>query len=223
VIAPWAKIAPARKGVRPKSPARRSVEQGPPESGRGAPKVLVRGSDLEGGRGRRAVPLRLISGRIPKKTWGPCSTSTAAPLAGMRPRRRAQDRGYWRAHVPLRGAGGTRSRGPVFGDATVEPAMSASQPAQCASSRSDPQRGPSSSLRRAIQAQTAWNLLRPPRDLCRESCQYSEYWLHLASRYRRFWLAPHARFIMLGTLRAHGPGGSAGQRLDEACPFEELH
>ena len=31
--------------------------------------------------------MRLISGRIPKKSWGPCSTSTAAPLAGMRPRR----------------------------------------------------------------------------------------------------------------------------------------
>jgi len=63
-----------------------------------------------------------------------------------------------------------------------------------------PQRGPSSALRRAIQAHTAWNLLRPPRDLCREACQYSEYGLHLASRYRRFCLAPHARFIMLGAL-----------------------
>jgi len=42
--------------------------------------------------------------------------------------------------------------------------------------------------------------------LCREACQYSKYWLHLASRYRRFWLATHARFIMLGALsRNRGP------------------
>src|SRR6188768_2995311 len=27
----------------------------------------------------------------------------------------------------------------------------------------------------------------------------STYWLHLASRYRRFWLATHARFIVSGT------------------------
>ena len=39
--------------------------------------------------------------------------------------------------------------------------------------------------------------------LCRSACQYGEYWLHLASRYRRFWLAPHARFIVLGAL--HSP------------------
>jgi len=38
--------------------------------------------------------------------------------------------------------------------------------------------------------------------LCREACQYSEYWLHLASRYRRFWLATHARFTILGALKA---------------------
>jgi len=46
--------------------------------------------------------------------------------------------------------------------------------------------------------------------LCREACQYSEYWLHLASRYRRFWLAPHARFIMLGALR-RTPVSTAGR------------
>jgi hypothetical protein len=86
------------------------------------------------------------------------------PACGMRPCRRVKGPRIRRSIVPLRGAGGTRSRGPVFGDATVEPAMSASQPAQCASSRSDPQRGPSSSLRRAIQAEKAWNLLRPTRD-----------------------------------------------------------
>ena len=44
-----------------------------------------------------------------------------------------------------RGAGA-----PVSGDATVEPAVSASTPASCASPGSDPQRGPSSALRRAI-------------------------------------------------------------------------
>jgi len=47
------------------------------------------------------------------------------------------------------GVGETRSRGPACGDATVEPAMGASTPALCASSGSDPQRGPSSALRRA--------------------------------------------------------------------------
>jgi hypothetical protein len=93
------------------------VEQGPPESGRGAPKVLIRGSDLEGGRRRRAVPMRRISGRIPRKTWGPCSTSTAAPLAGC-------DRGADHGRVEW-------------------------MPIPRASSGSDPQRGPSSALRRA--------------------------------------------------------------------------
>ena len=47
------------------------------------------------------------------------------------------------------GAGVTRSRGPTCGDATVEPAMGASMPAPCASAGSDPQRGPTSALRRA--------------------------------------------------------------------------
>ena len=47
------------------------------------------------------------------------------------------------------GIGETRSRGPACGDATVEPIMSASLPILCASSGSDPQRGPSSALRRA--------------------------------------------------------------------------
>ena len=37
---------------------------------------------LEAVKGGEAAPLRLISGRIPKKSWGPCSTSTAAPPAG---------------------------------------------------------------------------------------------------------------------------------------------
>jgi hypothetical protein len=66
-----------------------ATKEGTPKRGAGTagewkrgPEVLIRGSDLEGGRGRRAVPPRLISGRIPKKSWGPCSTSTAAPLAG---------------------------------------------------------------------------------------------------------------------------------------------
>src|SRR5688500_3070698 len=45
--------------------------------------------------------------------------------------------------------GATWSRGPACGDATVEPIVSASPPILCASARSDPQRGPSSALRRA--------------------------------------------------------------------------
>ena len=50
---------------------------------------------------------------------------------------------------PRAGIGETRSRGPACGDATVEPIMSASLPIHCASSGSDPLRGPSSALRRA--------------------------------------------------------------------------
>jgi len=42
---------------------RRRVEEGP--------RSFFRGSDLEGGRGRRAVPSRLISGRIPNLKLGP--------------------------------------------------------------------------------------------------------------------------------------------------------
>jgi len=75
-----------------------------------------------------------------------------------------ESRALRRSTVPLRGAGGTWSRGPACGDATVEPAVSASCPALCASPGSDPQRGPSSALRRAIQAHNTWNLLRPARD-----------------------------------------------------------
>jgi hypothetical protein len=48
-------------------------------------------------------------------------------------------------------AGATRSRGPACGDATVEPATSVSPPASRESPRSDPQRGPSSALRHALQ------------------------------------------------------------------------
>ena len=81
------------------------------------------------------------------------------------------------------------SRGPACGDATAQ---------ACTGPRYWRAYVP---LRGRIQAQTAWNLLHPPRDLCREACQYSKYWLHLASRYRRFWLATHARFIMLGAHR----------------------
>ena len=53
--------------------------------------------------------------------------------------------------------------------------------------------------------------------LCRESCQYSEYWLHLASRYRRFWLATHARFIMLGALRTWPAGRRGNTGSAETC------
>ena len=78
---------------------RRNVEQGPPESGRGAPN-LFRGSDLEGGRGRRAVPLRLISGRIPNLKLGPLLHLDSRPSGdltletrkGIDMKRRANDR-----------------------------------------------------------------------------------------------------------------------------------
>ncbi len=147
-----------------------------------------------------------------------------------------KSRALRRSHVPLRGAGGTWSRGPARGDATVEPAVSASCPALCASPGSDPQRGgcrggagaptlswgcdprsdawgppaaldrlrgqipeknfgaplplsggPSSALRRAIQAHDAWNLLRPARDTLSLGLPISTYWLHLASRHHQFW------------------------------------
>ncbi|MGH6804343.1 MAG: hypothetical protein ACREC3_13390, partial [Methyloceanibacter sp.] len=43
--------------------------------------------------------------------------------------------------------------------------------------------------------------LRPKSPLALSlSLPISTYWLHLASRYRRFCLATHARFIMLGAL-----------------------
>jgi hypothetical protein len=100
---PWSRIAGERKrdrrsveqgpacGMRPWSRSRRVASNADPCASPGvrsqrvplspldAPRVF-RGSDLEGGHWA-AVPLRLISGRIPNK-WGPCSTSTAAPLAG---------------------------------------------------------------------------------------------------------------------------------------------
>ena len=47
------------------------MEQGPPESGRGAPKVLFGDLTLKAVEGGGAVPMRLISGRIPKKILGP--------------------------------------------------------------------------------------------------------------------------------------------------------
>ena len=50
---------------------------------------------------------------------------------------------------PRAGIGATRSRGPACGDATVEPIVNASLSIRRASSGSDPQRGPSSALRRA--------------------------------------------------------------------------
>ena len=99
----WSRIAGERKrdrrnveqgpacGMRPWSRSRRVASNADPCASPGvrsqrvplppldAPRVF-RGSDLEGGHWA-AVPLRLISGRIPNK-WGPCSTSTAAPLAG---------------------------------------------------------------------------------------------------------------------------------------------
>jgi hypothetical protein len=126
------------RGLRPESSARRSVGQGSAQRGAGARLRDATVEPIKGASFQCRSPARL-RGQIPR--GAPLPPLDAPRFPGMRPRRRAQDRGYWRAHVPLRGR---------------------------------------------IQAHTAWNLLRPPRDLCREACQYSEYWLHLASRYRRF-------------------------------------
>ena len=121
--------------------------------------------------GPKLVPAPVIPIDIPIFAPGLRPKSATRRSAEQGPRLRGCDRAgvcesraLRRSHVPLRGAGGTWSRGPVCGDATVEPAVSASCPAQCASPGSDPQRGPSSALRRAIQAHDAWNLLRPARD-----------------------------------------------------------
>jgi len=59
---------------------RRRVEEGP--------RSFFRGSDLEGGRGRRAVPLRLISGRIPNLKLGPLLHLDSRP-SGDAPRTRS--------------------------------------------------------------------------------------------------------------------------------------
>ena len=55
------------------------------------------------------------------------------------------------------------------------------------------------------------------RPLCRLACQYSEYWLHLASRYRRFWLATHARFIVLGALVVYPARRQPGRKFVSQC------
>ena len=130
-----AKTAPAHKGLRPQSPARRSEEQGSaqrgagsPESGRGAPVIfgdltsqaIVGGDPLRltrvaspnkigapapprqpprlrdatvepiVGASSNADPTRVSGVRSPR---GPSFRPTTRPLAGMGPRRRAQDRG----------------------------------------------------------------------------------------------------------------------------------
>ena len=53
-----------------------------------APRSFFRGSDLEGGRGRRAIPLRLISGRIPNLKLGPLLHLDSRP-SGDAPRARS--------------------------------------------------------------------------------------------------------------------------------------
>jgi len=100
----WSRIAGERKrdrrnveqgpacGMRPwsRSEARRADTDPTRVSGVRSPKGplfrpstrpgVSRGSDLAGDRGRRSFASD--SGRIPKLDWGPCSTSSAAPLAG---------------------------------------------------------------------------------------------------------------------------------------------
>jgi len=132
-----------------------------------------RGSDLAGDRGRRSFASD--SGRIPKSNWGPCSTSSAAPLAGCDRAGACEDR----ASGALLSRSGVASKHGTLGTCS---ALSGT--------------------------------------LCRSACQYSEYWLHLASRYRRFWLATHARFIMLGALR--GVTGAARHACTSAVPATRL-
>ena len=80
-------IAPPPLRPQDAGEARRSVEQGPPKRGRGAPTCW--GSDREGGRsGRR--PHASVSGRIPIAATGPLHPPPR--FTGMRPRRRAGPR-----------------------------------------------------------------------------------------------------------------------------------
>jgi len=65
---------------------------GPVKRGAGIAAERKRGPEFSSGIGPRRRSraagrslVRLISGRIPKYVWGPCSASTAATLAGMRP------------------------------------------------------------------------------------------------------------------------------------------
>ena len=83
-------IAPPPLRPQDAGEARRSVEQGPPKRGRGAPTCW--GSDREGGRsGRR--PHASVSGRIPIASDGAPAPPRRPPrFTGMRPRRRAGPR-----------------------------------------------------------------------------------------------------------------------------------
>ncbi len=90
-----------------------------------------------------------------------CNVEQGPRFAGMRPWNRSP-RVAHRFYARLRGqipAGAPLPPcdAPTCGDATVEPAMSASPPSLCTSSRSDPQRGPSSALRRAHPSASRWN------------------------------------------------------------------
>jgi hypothetical protein len=85
-----AKIVPARKGLRPESPARRSVEQGSAQRGAGTRLRDATVKPIEGASFQCRSHARL-GGQIPG--GAPSSAPRRAPLAGMRPRRRAEDRG----------------------------------------------------------------------------------------------------------------------------------
>ena len=86
-------------GMRPCSRSRRVTSNADPCASPGvrsqrvplppldAPRSFFRGSDLEGGRGRRAIPLRLISGRIPNLKLGPLLHLDSRP-SGDAPRAR---------------------------------------------------------------------------------------------------------------------------------------
>ena len=86
-------------GMRPWSRSRRVASNADPCASPGvrsqrvplppldAPRSFFRGSDLEGGRGRRAIPLRLISGRIPNLKLGPLLHLDSRP-SGDAPRAR---------------------------------------------------------------------------------------------------------------------------------------
>jgi hypothetical protein len=112
---PRAKIAPAREGLRPKSPTRRNVEQDRRRAEEGTPVLF---GDLTSEAIVGGDPLRLTRVASPN-CIGSLLHLVSRPACGMRPCRRVEGPRIRRSLVPLRGR---------------------------------------------IQAENAWNLLRPTRD-----------------------------------------------------------
>jgi len=101
-------------------------QRGPSSALRRAPKFLFGDLTLKAVEGGGAVPMRLVSGRIPKKILGPLLHLDSRPACGMRPWSRSRAR---RSNAdPMRVSGVRSPEGPLsrpstrpgFGDATVE-------------------------------------------------------------------------------------------------------